>query len=71
MNNIQVPTMNEILANLLLAWEKTAPHILYKILLTNEKMGDIINKSAECRQKLDLILKIEEEKTGLLQKLPY
>ncbi len=71
MINVMVPSLNEILADMLLRWEKTNGYALKNILLTNQKMDDIMNKPDLCKKKLKEVFHVEQLKKKELKKLPY
>lgn len=75
MKKSEIKNLNNILADLLLTWEKRAPHILLEVLKTNERLDDVMNDAPRCKRVLaDLIKKKSDMKVidrQLRADLPY
>lgn len=57
MVDVHVPDFNEVLANLVLSWERKQPMLLKGVLEMNEKLGDVIPDHVRCKLELDRLMK--------------
>ena len=57
MINIHTASFNEILADLVLVWEKKRPMLLKGILEENQRQGGVINNGGGCALKLQKLMK--------------
>lgn len=71
METVHVASFNEVLANLVLMWEKKQPMLLKSILLQNQKLGGIIENGTLCKKRVAEIMEPHKKsnKKGVLHRI--